>query len=513
MKARLKTFLKQFCDDQRGVAMFIVALGMTVTITATGSAIDYGRAHMVQTKLSQALDAAGLAAAQVINSENVETETRKYFRSNFPNQYLGSIVDGPYTTVNENRTIIDLNVSAQVPTVFLNLVGINSITVSAESQISRENKGMELILVLDTTGSMTTNNKIGAMKEAAEDLVHILYGGEFSGLDTIDGLWVGLVPYVTAVNIGTSNLAWTTGYSAARYTAGYPSNKVKWKGCVEGRSQTTESGANVIIKPDPANVSTLFPIFFWADHNTDNDWISSTGKVTIKDGNAYVDGNNAIGPNVGCGDEVVPMQSSRNTVVQKIRALSPWNRTGTMSSSGIAWAWRMLDPTWRGMWNHVDASLPLDYRTPLMNKVVILLTDGENQFYRNSNPPSGINTANWSDYTPWGRIGDGRLKTPTNATITRNEPEGRQAINKMTLDTCNAMKAQGIIIYTITFGLGSSSNVTNCNYGTGSTNEAKKLFCQCATEPAYYFDSPDNATLNKVFKQIGDSLGNLRISH
>jgi hypothetical protein len=355
---------------------------------------------------------------------------------------------------------------------------------------------------------MTTNNKIGAMKTAAEDLVNILYGGKFSGLDTIDGLWIGLVPYVTAVNIGQSRSAWTKGYSASLYPAGYPAAKAKWKGCVEGRSQALEVTDD---PPDPFNASTLFPIFYWPDA-FDNDWISSTGTVSIRDGDSYVDGNNAKGPNTGCGNEVTPMQSSRNAVITKIRELTPWSRTGTMSSSGIAWAWRMLSPRWRGLWNHADPSLPKDYNTPLMNKVVILLTDGENQFYRNATPPSGYTDTTWSDHSMWGRISEGRLKNASNVAITRREPEGRQAVNSMTLSVCNSMKAQGIIIYTITFGLGASSSVTNCNYGTGATNEAKKLFCQCATDPSYYFDSPDNATLSKVFKQIGDSLGNLRIS-
>lgn len=507
MRGLLRGLLNRFARDERGVAFFMVALGMSVTLTATGSAIDYGRAHMVQTKLSQALDAGGLAAAQVINSEDVEVETRKYFHSNYPANYLGSRVDGPFVTVNENRTIMDLNVSAEVPTVFLNLVGIRSIPVRAESQISRENKGMELVLVLDITGSMTSGNKIGAMKTAAEDLVHILYGGKFSGLDTIEGLWVGLVPYVTSVNIGPSRIAWTKGYSESRYPSNYPSNKVKWKGCIEGRSQALE------ITDDPpvaGDSSTLFPIFFWADHNTDNDWIKSNGSISIIDGPHPTNGDTVIGPNTGCGNELTPMQSSRSTVVNKIRELNSWGRGGTMSSTGIVWAWRMLSPRWHGLWNHADPSLPKPYRTPLMNKVVILLTDGENQFHRTSNPPSGINAANWSDYTPWGRIGDGRLRTPGGAVITRNDPEGKQAINDMTLAVCNSMKANGIIIYTITFGLGGTNNVTNCDQ---HSNAAKKLFCKCATQPAYYFDSPDNATLQKVFKQIGDSLGNLRISH
>jgi hypothetical protein len=60
------------------------------------------------------------------------------------------------------------------------------------------------------------------------------------------------------------------------------------------------------------------------------------------------------------------------------------------------------------------------------------------------------------------------------------------------------MKNAGIIIYTIAFN----------NPGTGTQN----LLRNCASQNEFYFNSPTTAALQSAFKQIGDSLSNLRVS-
>ncbi|MBT6404824.1 MAG: Flp pilus assembly protein TadG, partial [Rhodospirillaceae bacterium] len=53
-----------------------------------------------------------------------------------------------------------------------------------------------------------------------------------------------------------------------------------------------------------------------------------------------------------------------------------------MANLGLAWGWRVLSPAWQGLWGGATPSeLPLDYDTPLMDKVAIMLTDGVNQWY------------------------------------------------------------------------------------------------------------------------------------
>ena len=62
---------------------------------------------------------------------------------------------------------------------------------------------------------------------------------------------------------------------------------------------------------------------------------------------------------------------------------------------------------------------------------------------------------------------------------------------------CEAMKDEGIIIYTITFQAPESLD---------------PIFSACATTPDYHFISPTNEDLKNTFKAIGAQLSNLRIS-
>jgi hypothetical protein len=79
-----------------------------------------------------------------------------------------------------------------------------------------------------------------------------------------------------------------------------------------------------------------------------------------------------------------------------------------------------------------------------------------------------------------------------------NRNAGRQELDSRMTETCTAMKAEGITIYSIIFGSSPDSG-------------AQDLFRSCATTPAMYFYAPSNADLAQVFKAIGGDLANLRI--
>jgi hypothetical protein len=67
------------------------------------------------------------------------------------------------------------------------------------------------------------------------------------------------------------------------------------------------------------------------------------------------------------------------------------------------------------------------------------------------------------------------------------------------LDMCDTMKAQGIIIYTLTFG-------PSPDAGT------KQLYESCATKPDMYLHAATASTLQQNFATIADELSRLRIA-
>jgi hypothetical protein len=262
--------------------------------------------------------------------------------------------------------------------------------------------------------------------------------------------------------------------------------------------------------------------------NGDNDWDPSGPVSALKlDNDLYQ--NEGTGPNLGCGPAITPLVSSKSTVLAAIDEMAPWHRGGTMANLGLAWGWRVLSPRWRGLWDgDLPDELPLDYEAQNMEKVIILLTDGNNEWYdypgttfkwggSGDNHFTGIPGANcypggntdcsgnpssyrnefrntWpgADYTAYGRLSEGRLGSTNNGVA-------KSIIDDRMLDMCQTMKAQGVIIYTMTFG--------------GSPNAAtQQMYRDCATEEDMYFHAPSGTALQQAFVEIADQLSSLRIA-
>ena len=167
-----KNILRLFTRSQQGSVMPLVALGMFTLIGATGVAVDMGRQEIVQSRMQNALDSAGLAAGTAPGGSNLNTVVNNYFYANFPANYLGVTVNSLTVTPNANNSVLALAVSGTVNTSFMNIFGIKTMNVSSTSQITRQSEGMELVLVLDNTGSMNclvTNRKFLRRRQQFEN--------------------------------------------------------------------------------------------------------------------------------------------------------------------------------------------------------------------------------------------------------------------------------------------------------------------------------------------------------
>lgn len=490
--------------NDHGSVLIIVAAACLAVIAATGAAIDIGRGQLVLAKLQNSVDAASLAAGATLNTNDITTVATKYINLNFSQDNLGATITTIMTSLSDDKKTVTVSATADVPTAIMGIFNHNTMSVATSSVVVRSNKGLEVALVLDTTGSMA-GSKIASLQTAAHDLVSILFGGA----ETQDNLWMGIVPFSQSVNIGTSHTAWLNQayYNTLIWT---PSN---WAGCVEARYG---SGRDVTDDPpyDLANPSQIPPnppyeqlkVYYapvdsgyWNQTGANGSTICSNSSSctcanygpcvytiisTVKatkisctnNGNnssctkttyTYSTPSNTKGPNANCPAAVTPLTNTKTTIDTGINALAA--RGNTHVNYGMVWGWRLISPRWRGHWGGtMDTNqLPLDYNTPLMSKAVVLMTDGANT------------VGNYSAYPPASGI------TPS------------QLDSKLTT-VCTAMKAQGIIIYTILFEE-TDTNIQN-------------LLRNCATSPDYFFNSPTEDALKAAFQAIGDSLANLRLS-
>ena len=70
---------------------------------------------------------------------------------------------------------------------------------------------------------------------------------------------------------------------------------------------------------------------------------------------------------------------NRQEVRAALNAMQWWNYGGTQGNLGMVWGWRTLSPRWRGLWGGLTPNnRPLDYHQPGAQKIVVMLTDGDN---------------------------------------------------------------------------------------------------------------------------------------
>jgi len=444
---RIRRFIRRLRRTERGAVAVIVALAVVPLMVGGGLAVDLSRAYLVKSRLSHALDAAGLAVGTMrTNSTSttyLETQFNNFFTANYPSSEVGSTHD---LTFIDNGGIITVSGKTTVNTVFMSIVGIDTITVSSTAEIKVETKGLELVMVLDNTGSMS-GSKLSSMKTAALDLIDIVFAGESAP----DNVKIGLAPFSGSVNIGSGMSAYVNDTSA------YDWGSTSWDGCVMARSY-----------PDDVDDSSVaaggyWDPFYWPDHNDYNNW--------DRDTYYSIDSSppSTKGPNKYCPRAVTPLTNDRATLESEINA--QWAAGYTHINFGAVWGWRLISPS-------EPFTQGSAYGDPDWNKAIIILTDGDN-------------TTSNSVYTAY-KYRDDNVLGSTSSWGTTAE------LNSRLSEVCTGIKNAGVIVYTITFNVSSSTT--------------QNLFENCASDSSKYYNSPDSATLALAFRAIGAELKNLHLS-
>ena len=165
---------------ESGVAIYITAVLLVLIIPMVGLAIDSTLLYIVKARLQGAVDGAALAASRGLSRGTDETTQKNaaiaagktYVMLNYPANYFFS---NSVTVDPDNGVSIDLSVAHQrtvtvtasvvQPTLFMRWLNFTSTTVVAKAETVR--KDVNVVLVLDRSGSMTASGSCTPMKAAA----------------------------------------------------------------------------------------------------------------------------------------------------------------------------------------------------------------------------------------------------------------------------------------------------------------------------------------------------------
>jgi Flp pilus assembly protein TadG len=203
--------LRRFGRAREGNVAIIFGLAAIPLIAFVGAAIDYSRANSVKTALQAALDSTGLMLshdARTLSADQLKAKADTYFKALFTRTDAKDItVNATYN--GDNGSALTVTATADVPTTFMNILGIPTMTVGSTTVAKWGNKRLRVALVLDNTGSMADDGKIDALKTATNNLLD-----QLKNAVTTDGdVYVSIVPFVKDVNVGPpspANASWVS---------------------------------------------------------------------------------------------------------------------------------------------------------------------------------------------------------------------------------------------------------------------------------------------------------------
>lgn len=461
MKRTFNHTAASYRNDTGGNVAMIFAICLFFVIGLLAVAIDLSNGFSAKQRLQDTTDAVALLAAKdktLDTTAKLEAAAQALYDATYPNQSGVRIVIEDMHRDGDKVTVVTKN---NIDTYFSGVFNTTDLDVGVSSSAVFATKAMDVALVLDTTFSMSENNKIGGLKVAANNLLTT-----FDELDN-ENLRVSVVPFAQYVNVGLSRRheTWldvpadstTQGAQVCRMKR----DVISRSNCRRIQRTCTDDGVArdcSYTKCDnqygPEYESCSTPV-------SSQTWNGCVGSRTgNRDEQAAYNGRKIPGLlNTECGAELQELSNKMTNAKSTVSSMTADRNNGdTYIPSGVLWGWRTL-----------DASIPLSSSGANVvaerEKVMIVMTDGKNEGSKNG---------------------------------TRHDGANSNAANSKTEATCTAAKNDDVTIYTIAYDVNDTAT--------------KTMLTRCATNSTHFFDASNASELNKAFEAIGDALNELRIA-
>lgn len=447
----------RFCADRSGNVAIVYALMAVVLMLAIGAALDVGRWLHARDQTIAAVDAAVLAGGRYLQTNSSDSAgaiatAQKYYNQNVSSR-LPVTGDTIAFQIGGDGMSMTASGTAYIKTPFLQLASIDKLpllstaqTTFSQAQLAVGGNGgenLEIAMMLDVTASMA-GQKLQDMKDSASDLINIVVWDDQSKFTSK----VAIVPFSEDIRLPS-----TTALSKARGTT-LPSSKsvssttYYLSDCVVERTGTQKY-------TDAAPGAGQYVM----GHYTS----AFTGSGSSKKGVCTIPSTAAI----------MPLSSDKQSLLAKVTSLSAAGYTA--GHLGTAWAWYTLSPDWSALW---PSNTPAAYGAANLQKIAILMTDGE---YNTQYDSNGISVNQ-------------------NSTTTSSCPQAANGCSTVQARAlCTAMKAKGIVIYTIGFQLGGNQTAID-------------TLNQCATDAGKVYSADDGDQLRQSFRDIALKLTSLYLS-
>ena len=334
----------RFKRSEHGNVAMMFAAALLPLMAFIGAAIDYSRAVNARSAMQAAIDSTALMIskdAASLSAEQISAKATQYFNALFNRpETTGITLTTTYTANTGSGSTLQIAGSGTIATEFMKMVGYPTLSLNVNSTTTWGSSKLRVALVLDNTGSMSSDGKMSAMQTAAKNLIDKLKASAKTDGDVL----ISIVAFAKDVNVGASNytqnwIKWDDWENDNQNCSGRWPNRVCtpkdhtiWNGCVTDRDQNYDTN---IADPANNNAATKYPAEQYD----------------------------------ACPVSLMGLSSNWTALKDKVDAMTP--NGGTNQAIGLQWGWQTLSLT---------GPFPAPAKDPnyIYQQVVILLSDGLN---------------------------------------------------------------------------------------------------------------------------------------
>jgi Flp pilus assembly protein TadG len=207
INGQIRAAANRFAKANQGNIAVIFAIALVPLLSFIGAAIDYSRFNNARSSMQAALDSTALMISKdlsqgIITPDQINTKAQAYFSALYNNKDAKSVtISATYTANTTMGSTVQVNGSGQITTDFLKVANFPHLDFNTGATAAWGNVRMRVAMVLDNTGSMSQNGKIGALQTASKNLID-----QVSALAKTPGdVYISIIPFAKGVNVGSSN--------------------------------------------------------------------------------------------------------------------------------------------------------------------------------------------------------------------------------------------------------------------------------------------------------------------
>lgn len=371
-----------FLDGERGSLTIFSLFLFVILLMISGMAVDMVRQERARVAMQNTLDTAVLAASGVSQGMTPEQVVADYVtKAGFD----ATLVQISTTQNMTGQTVTSRSVTASSPvrtdTMFMDMMGVSSLTSHANTAAEEGNQKIEIALVLDVSGSMNWDSadasvtKIEALKVAAKEFVDAMFEA-----NEVDNISISIIPYNHQVYVPASimsRLNVNGGTRTVSPVAPYPGALTQYETanadapCVVFDTADFQTRALTATGSVNRSGSFLVDQFYWARNGVVQQAFEPPYEWAKWCNNVY--------------PKILPYSNDESDLKNYIDALSADGATAI--NIGMNWGVAMLDPSFKPIVESMVAAgdiepemaiYPSGYGNPDAKKFVVLMTDGAN---------------------------------------------------------------------------------------------------------------------------------------